>query len=196
MQRADSRVGAAVSPLKLTPLDNPDTLRYFLAGGIAASISHGVAVPFDVVKTKIQQDPVLYPKSMDLLASAQKIVEREGLAILITGMGPTLAGYCIQGSLKYGFYELFKPILLQSFPLFESERLLLFITAGAFAELIGSSTLTPFEAARIRLVANPSYASGVQGMYCLDMCRILLYLIFHTLIFQIFHYRHDCKDRC
>ena len=26
--------------------------RYFLAGGVACSFSHGVAVPFDVVKTR------------------------------------------------------------------------------------------------------------------------------------------------
>lgn len=28
--------------------------RYFLAGGICASFSHGIAVPFDVVKTRLQ----------------------------------------------------------------------------------------------------------------------------------------------
>lgn len=28
--------------------------RYFLAGGICCSFSHGVAVPFDVVKTRLQ----------------------------------------------------------------------------------------------------------------------------------------------
>ena len=29
-------------------------LRYFIAGGLCASLSHGVAVPFDVVKTRLQ----------------------------------------------------------------------------------------------------------------------------------------------
>ena len=152
------------SPLKLAAIiDNPDTIRYFLAGGIAASFSHGVAVPFDVIKTKIQTDPQLYPKSLGLLPCAQKIVDSEGLGVLLSGMGPTLTGYCIQGSLKYGFYELFKPLLLENFPFFDTNNMLLFISAGAMAELIGSSTLVPFEAARIRLVANPSYASGLQG---------------------------------
>ena len=33
--------------------------------------------------------------------------------------------------------------------------------SGFFAELIGSSFLAPFEAARIRLVTNPNFATGV-----------------------------------
>ena len=33
--------------------------------------------------------------------------------------------------------------------------------SGFFAEFIGSSFLAPFEAARIRLVTNPKYATGV-----------------------------------
>ena len=155
---------ALKSPLKLKAIvDDPDTLRYFLAGGIAASFSHGVAVPFDVIKTKIQTDPQLYPKSLGLIPCARKIVDSEGLGVLLSGMGPTVTGYCIQGSLKYGFYELFKLLLLDSVPFFNTNNLLLYIVAGAMAELIGSSTLVPFEAARIRLVANPSYASGLQG---------------------------------
>ena len=31
--------------------------RYFVAGGACAAISHGLATPFDVVKTKIQAYP-------------------------------------------------------------------------------------------------------------------------------------------
>ena len=33
--------------------------------------------------------------------------------------------------------------------------------SGFFAEFIGSTFLSPFEAARIRLVTNPQYARGV-----------------------------------
>ena len=36
------------------------SLAYFAAGGLAASFSHAVAVPIDVVKTKIQTEPRVY----------------------------------------------------------------------------------------------------------------------------------------
>ena len=40
-------------------------------------------------------------------------------------------------------------------------RILTFMVSGFFAEFIGSTFLSPFEAARIRLVTNPQYARGV-----------------------------------
>jgi solute carrier family 25 (mitochondrial phosphate transporter), member 3 len=149
-----------------------ENLRYFAAGGIAASFSHGITVPIDVIKTKIQTDPLVYTKDLGVYGAAVKLVQKEGFPILLQGLGPTLLGYSIQGSLKYGFYEIFKPMLLAEYPFFEGNKLLLFIVAGAMAELIGSSTLTPFEAARIRLVVNPSFASGVQGNSLLLFIRM------------------------
>jgi solute carrier family 25 phosphate transporter 3 len=80
-------------------------------------------------------------------------------------MGPTLIGYLIQGSLKYGWYEIFKP-MAAAFLAAEGVssdgggKLLSFMIAGACAELIGSSFLCPFEAARIRMVVNPGFAPG------------------------------------
>jgi Mitochondrial carrier protein len=38
----------------MASLINYKQSRYFLAGGICASFSHGIAVPFDVVKTRLQ----------------------------------------------------------------------------------------------------------------------------------------------
>ena len=137
---------------------------YFAAGGLAASFSHAVAVPIDVVKTKIQTEPLLYGGAGGIVGAGKKIVKDEGMQFLLQGLGPTISGYMIQGSLKYGFYEIFKPMLLESHPeVFADHKVLLLITAAALAETIGSSTLTPFEAARIRLVDNPDYATGLQS---------------------------------
>ena len=147
--------------------------RYFLAGGICASFSHGVAIPFDVVKTRLQTGVSTEFDSSNVFVVAQSIVDKEGLGMLFKGTGPTLIGYLIQGSLKYGFYEVFKPIVKAQMALSgvgaDSEignKVLGFMIAGACAELIGSSFLAPFEAARIRLVANPSFAPGIVG--CLN----------------------------
>jgi solute carrier family 25 phosphate transporter 3 len=149
-------------------------VRYFLAGGICASFSHGVAIPFDVVKTRLQTGISTEFVSSNVLVVAQSIVDKEGVGMLFKGTGPTLIGYLIQGSLKYGFYEVFKPIVkaqmaLSGIGVVDSEignKILGFMIAGACAEFIGSSFLAPFEAARIRLVANPSFAPGIVG--CLN----------------------------
>ena len=145
--------------------------RFFLAGGICASFSHGVAIPFDVIKTRLQTASATEFASSNVVTVAQTIIAREGPAMLFKGTGPTLVGYLVQGSFKYGFYELFKPLVaaaLATSTLTDSgsagaEKLVSFMLAGAAAELIGSSFLAPFEAARIRLVANPSFASGIVG---------------------------------
>lgn len=93
----------------------------------------------------------------------KQIIEKEGPVTLLQGMGPTLSGYALQGGLKYGFYEIFKQIIkfLMHENDFYIDRILMFMIAGGLAETIGTSVLTPFEAARIRLVSNPSYASGI-----------------------------------
>jgi len=133
-----------------------DSFKYFIAGGIAASFSHGFTVPIDVVKTRLQTDDSL--RSVSMFRATTTIVRNEGASALATGLGSTLIGYAIQGSLKYGLYEIFKPLLLAG--VFDS-RLAAFLAAGAAAELIASSALCPLEATRIRLVADPAYGREV-----------------------------------
>lgn len=133
-----------IRTLKTPPLHS-SSVDFFIAGGLACCISHVVAVPFDVIKTRqqTQTDPV----------SLQKLIKDEGVGILLKGTGPTFIGYAIQGSMKYGFFELFKGI----FPL---DGVLHLMLSGAVAEIIGSSFLAPFEAVRIRLVSAPNFVDG------------------------------------
>jgi hypothetical protein len=135
--------------------------RYFLAGGVCASFSHGVTVPIDVIKTKIQTSPDLNKNSM--LSMTRQIIAKDGFSILFKGLGATIIGYAIQGSLKYGFYEVFKVIIRkfsENFD-FHLDKVLLFMLAGALAEFIGSTFLCPFETARIRTVANPKFSNNM-----------------------------------
>jgi solute carrier family 25 (mitochondrial phosphate transporter), member 3 len=143
---------------------NENWSRYFIAGGIGSAISHTVSVPFDVVKTKKQAVPEL--SELGVVKAFQKIVADEGLSVLLKGLVPTLIGYFIHGSFKYGFYELFKPIVASLLhdsagPVLGSSHFLCLMIAGILAEFIGSFSLVPFEAARIKLVANPEYASNL-----------------------------------
>lgn len=140
--------------------------RYFFAGGIGCAFSHGVAVPFDVVKTKMQLLPEKYG-SIGIIGTTKTIIQDDGPGMLLQGFGPTLIGYTLQGGLKYGFYEIFKLIMS---PLIADSgmdvaslqgRLFLFAVSGALADSIGSLALSPFESARIRLVCNPAFSTGL-----------------------------------
>ncbi|GMH52750.1 hypothetical protein TrLO_g8690 [Triparma laevis f. longispina] len=121
----------------------------FLSGGISASLSHSLTVPIDVVKTRQQQDP-RFKGQEDLIENTKTIVEEDGILKLFSGSLPTLTGYFLQGSLKYGFYDAFKPLTSH---LTEENVVNLLIAAG-LAELIGTTVLTPLEASRIKQVAS------------------------------------------
>jgi solute carrier family 25 (mitochondrial phosphate transporter), member 3 len=71
-------------------------------------ITHGALTPVDVVKTKIQLDPITYNKG--LIGGFGQVVKAEGFGGLLTGFGPTVAGYFVQGlnqlgCLKYNSYN-------------------------------------------------------------------------------------------
>ena len=150
--------------------------RYFLAGGICACFSHAISVPFDVVKTRLQTSTSTTEfTDKNIIAVAKTIAAQDGIGMLFKGIGPTCIGYTIQGSMKYGWYEALKPVVasfLTTSGYFDTitqssdtstitTKLLTFMLAGGVAEAIGSSFLSPFEAARIRLVVNPTFATGV-----------------------------------
>jgi len=58
------------------------------------------------VKTRIQLDPVTYNRG--LVGGFRQVIQNEGAGALLTGFGPTCAGYFLQGAFKFGGYELFK----------------------------------------------------------------------------------------
>lgn len=131
--------------------------KYFLAGGICCAASHGGTTPIDVVKTRLQTDADL--RSANIVSGASLIIQKEGIGSLFTGLGSTLFGYLVQGSLKYGCYEIFKPLVFNAH--LTDNRLVALAVAAAMAETLGSTALCPLEATRIRLVADPSYGNEV-----------------------------------
>ena len=58
-----------------------------LAGGICCSITHGALTPVDVVKTRIQLDPVKY--NQGFIGGFKQVIADEGAGALLTGLGPT-----------------------------------------------------------------------------------------------------------
>jgi solute carrier family 25 phosphate transporter 3 len=137
--------------------------RFALAGAICCSVTHGALTPIDVVKTRIQLDPVTYNKG--LFGGIRQVVAKEGAGALLTGFGPTAAGYFLQGAFKFGGYELFKQqsINLLGYETASNNRTAVYLASSALAEFFADIALCPLEATRIRLVSEPTYASGLIG---------------------------------
>ncbi|KAG9324927.1 hypothetical protein KVV02_008489 [Mortierella alpina] len=135
--------------------------RFGLAGAIGCGITHGVLTPFDVVKTCIQLDPVTYNKGM--AGTFRQVIQTEGAGALMTGFGPTFAGYSMQGALKFGGYEFWKKILIDSFGQEDAakNRTAIYLIGAGIAEFIADIALCPLEATRIRLVSQPTFANGL-----------------------------------
>ncbi|KAK3683686.1 mitochondrial carrier domain-containing protein [Podospora appendiculata] len=152
---------AAAAPTKLTGVQLYS--RFALAGALCCSITHGALTPVDVVKTRIQLDPAKYNTGM--IGSFKKVVQAEGAGALLTGAGPTFAGYFLQGAFKFGGYEFFKQQFINQlgYENASNYRTPIYLASSAAAEFFADIALCPLEATRIRLVAEPTYASGLIG---------------------------------
>ncbi|KAI1000150.1 Mitochondrial phosphate carrier protein [Podosphaera aphanis] len=135
--------------------------RFALAGAVCCSITHGGLTPVDVVKTRIQLDPATYNKG--LIGGFRQVVAKEGAGALLTGAGPTFAGYFLQGAFKFGGYELFKQQFINYLGIetASANRTAVYLASSATAEFFADIALCPLEATRIRLVSDPTYASGL-----------------------------------
>ncbi|PCG94376.1 Mitochondrial carrier protein [Penicillium occitanis (nom. inval.)] len=149
----------AVEPKKLSGLDLYS--RFAFAGAVCCSVTHGALTPVDVVKTRIQLDPVTYNRG--LFGGIRQVVANEGAGALLTGFGPTAAGYFLQGAFKFGGYEFFKQQWINQLGLetASNNRTAIYLASSATAEFFADIALCPLEATRIRLVSDPKFASGL-----------------------------------
>lgn len=161
------KIDAVVQQGSLSTPEKPTGLalysRYALAGAVCCSITHGGLTPVDVVKTRIQLDPITYNKG--LLGGFRQVIAKEGAGALLTGVGPTFAGYFLQGAFKFGGYELFKQKFINYFgrETASSNRTAVYLASSATAEFFADIALCPLEATRIRLVSDPTYANGLMS---------------------------------
>ena len=113
------------------------------------------------VKTRIQLDPVTYNRG--LIGGFRQVIQNEGASALLTGAGPTFAGYFLQGAFKFGGYELFKQQFINAvgYENAVNNRTLIYLASAATAEFFADIALCPLEATRIRLVSEPTFATGL-----------------------------------
>ncbi|PHH93217.1 hypothetical protein CDD83_10155 [Cordyceps sp. RAO-2017] len=140
-----------------------DYAKFFAAGALAATLTHGAATPIDVVKTRIQVDDAM--KGLNMLSAGRTIVAKEGASALLTGFGPTAVGYLVQGGAKFAGYEYFKKryiSMLGGPGEAVNHRTAVYLGASATAEFFADILLCPLEATRIRLVSQRGYASGLS----------------------------------
>ena len=80
-----------------------------------------------------------------------------------TGVGPTFAGYFLQGAFKFGGYEFFKQQSINAFgyETASNNRTAVYLASSAAAEFFADIALCPLEATRIRLVSEPTFANGL-----------------------------------
>lgn len=126
-----------------------------ICGATGCALTHSLVVPLDVVKTKAQTSPEEYS---NILVGAQKILDDEGVSGLLTGAQATLAGYFWYGLSVYPSYAFFKRFLSRSLLPIDvavAHANDIALVAGALAAVVASLGLTPLEAARIRVVADP-----------------------------------------
>lgn len=100
-----------------------------------------------------------------MVGGFRQVVAAEGAGALLTGLGPTVVGYAIQGALKFGGYEFWKKqaIDLVGIDKARENRQAIYLGASGIAEFFADIALCPLEATRIRLVSQPTFANGLAG---------------------------------
>ncbi|RUS23745.1 mitochondrial carrier domain-containing protein [Jimgerdemannia flammicorona] len=137
--------------------------RFAFAGAVCCAVTHGGLTPVDVVKTRIQLSPEIYNKGM--VDGFKQVIRNEGAGALLTGFGPTAAGYFLQGAFKFGGYEFWKKTFIDAIGTEKARenRTAIYLGSSAIAEFFADVALCPLEATRIRLVSQPTFASGLVG---------------------------------
>lgn len=98
-----------------------------------------------------------------MIGSFKQVVQAEGAGALLTGFGPTAAGYFLQGAFKFGGYEFWKKTFIDLIGVEKASenRTAIYLGASAIAEFFADVALCPLEATRIRLVSQPTFATGL-----------------------------------
>lgn len=132
-----------------------------LGGVLSCGLTHTMVVPLDLVKCRLQVDPVKYKS---VFHGFKVTVAEEGTRALAKGWAPTFFGYSAQGLCKFGFYEYFK--VLYSNIIGEENSYLyrtsLYLAASASAEFFADIALSPMEAIKVKIQTTPGFANTLR----------------------------------
>jgi len=139
-----------------------------IGGILSCGLTHFAVTPIDLVKCNVQANPKQFPSTsagFKLIGSgeAKSLGYDGGIRGLMRGGGPTIVGYSVQGAFKFGFYEFFKYHFANFFDekTAADYRSFIYAAASASAEVIADIGLCPFEAVKVRVQTEPTYARGL-----------------------------------
>ena len=148
---------------KMKSLDASAYLRFCLSGATCASFVHLALTPLDVAKTKGQVSPDKYP---NISTTFQVIAQEEGLSTFFAGWLPTLLGNFVSGGVLYVTTEFVRRSLTEAAGLDAMTlEVPIILAAAAVASSFGAILICPFEAVRIRTVAQPEFAPNSVDVF-------------------------------
>ncbi|KAG8722909.1 Cu/Pi carrier [Ceratobasidium sp. 394] len=100
-----------------------------------------------------------------MVTGFRQVIANEGAGALLTGLGPTVLGYALQGAFKFGGYEFWKKTFIDQLGVetARENREAIYLASSGIAEFFADIVLCPLEATRIRLVSQPTFANGLLG---------------------------------
>ncbi|KAJ6403251.1 hypothetical protein OIU84_015211 [Salix udensis] len=139
------------------------------AGGmLSAGTTHLAITPLDVLKVNMQNDffKQLFPNYISqpftsLATGSNPVISSPNKALLPFGEAGLASsfGYGVQGGCKFGLYEYFKR--LYSDVLMDQNRSFVFFLSSASAQVFADLALCPFEAVKVRVQTQPTFAKGL-----------------------------------
>jgi len=141
---------SSVQPKKIALYSNQYFFACAFGGVLSCGITHAAMTPVDLVKCNIQANPAEFK---GLGSGLSKIYNKTGFSGLMTGWGPTLVGYSVQGAFKFGLYEFFKYKYAKAFTpeTAHKYRDLIYCAASASGEFFADIGLASFEAVKVRV---------------------------------------------
>jgi len=134
-----------------------------IGGALSCGLTHTAVVPLDLVKCRMQVDAAKYPS----LGKGMKVTIADGgIKALARGWAPTLIGYSMQGTCKFGFYEIFKNLYANAMGEENAYvyRTSLYLIASASAEFFADIALCPMEAVKVRIQTS-DYSSTLRDCF-------------------------------
>jgi len=134
-----------------------------VGGALSCGLTHTAVVPLDLVKCRMQVDAAKYPS----LGKGMKVTIADGgIKALARGWAPTLIGYSMQGTCKFGFYEIFKNLYANAMGEENAYvyRTSLYLIASASAEFFADIALCPMEAVKVRIQTS-DYSSTLRDCF-------------------------------
>jgi len=134
-----------------------------VGGALSCGLTHTAVVPLDLVKCRMQVDAAKYPS---LGAGMKTTIAEGGIKALGRGWAPTLIGYSMQGTCKFGFYEIFKNLYGNAMGEENAYlyRTSLYLIASASAEFFADIALCPMEAVKVRIQTS-DYSSTLRDCF-------------------------------